>query len=85
MRSTEAVIGEIIEAYQAIGGEYVRIEEIAKRAGLSREEIAEAIEELIEDEDFRAEPQPFGHRITDWERENAPVIGDEARHLICWG
>lgn len=85
MRSTGAVITEITEAYYALGAGWVRIEDIAKRKDLTREEIKHAIEELMDWEGFQAEPQPFGHRITTWDRENAPEIGGEQRHLIRWG
>jgi hypothetical protein len=84
MKTTGAVITEILEAYGNRFGQWVRISEIAQTAGLTRDEILPAILELMEDEDFRAEPEPFGHRITAVEREYAPVIGGEARHLIMW-
>lgn len=48
------------------------------------DDLNETIADLMTDDGFRAEPQPFGHRITDWDRKNAPVIGGEARHLISW-
>lgn len=85
MKTTGAVITEMIEAYYALGAGNVRIQAIAERAGLSGQELAGALEELMGDEDFRAEPEPFGHRITGWDKVNAPVIGGEARHLIRWG
>jgi hypothetical protein len=80
-----AVITEIVEAYHKLGGGWVRVAEIAKVTGLAKEDLAGAIEELMNDEDFSAEPEPFGHRITAADREFAPVIGGEARHLIRWG
>lgn len=66
------------------GKKWMRIEELVELTGRTTGEINEGIYELMTWDDFRAEPQPFGHRITDWDRENAPVIGGEARHLICW-
>ncbi|MFI7547224.1 hypothetical protein [Actinoplanes sp. NPDC049599] len=85
MRSTEAVITEIVEAYNCRWGQWVRVAEIAAKVGLTREELAAALETLMdEDETFRAEPEPFGHRVTAEDRAVAPVIGGEARHLICW-
>ena len=83
--STGAAITEIIEAYQALGRGWVRIADIAKQTDLGRDEIAEAITELMNDDNFCAEPEPFGHRLTEWDRWFAPVIGGEARHLIRWG
>lgn len=84
MRSTESVITEIVEAYNGRFGQWVRITEIAEKAGLTRDELTEALTDLMNDEDFRAEPEPFGHRITAADKAIGPVIGGEARHLICW-
>ena len=74
----------IAVAITEAGTEWVRIEDIAKTTGMQPAELAEAIKGLMGAEGFRAEPQPFGHRITDWDREHAPVIGGEARHLVRW-
>ena len=41
--------------------------------------------ELLGDEEFRAEPEPFGHRTTEADKIYGPVIGGEQRHLIKWG
>jgi hypothetical protein len=82
MRSTGATITEIIEAYGNRFGQYVRIAEIAATTGLTAQELAEAINELLECDDFEAEPDPFGHRHTDEDRAYGPVIGGERRHLI---
>jgi hypothetical protein len=84
MRSTGAVITEIIEAYSEHWGRWARIEEIATPAGLTQAELEAAITELLNDNAFRAEPQPFNRRITEWDRANAPIIGGEARHIIRW-
>jgi len=84
MRSTGAVITEIVEAYNGRFGQWVPISEIAQPASLTKEELAEAIAELIEEDDFRAEPAAFRHRVTPEDEDLAPVIGGEARHLIRW-
>jgi hypothetical protein len=84
MKSTGAVITEILEAYGNRNGQHVRIAEIAQAAGLTAQELAPAITELLECDDFRAEPEPFGWRITAEDRAVAPMIGGEARHLICF-
>jgi hypothetical protein len=84
MKSTGAVITEILEAYGSRNGRYVRIVEIAQAAGLTAQELAPAITELLECDDFRAEPEPFGWRITAEDQAVAPMIGGEARHLICF-
>jgi hypothetical protein len=85
MKTTGAAITEIIEAYGNRNGQWMRIAEIAEITGLTREELTEAITELLESDDFRAEPEMHRHRITDRDRAVAPKIGGEARHLICWG
>jgi hypothetical protein len=84
MMSIEQIIEKMAVAHHIAGTRWVRIEEIAKAAGLSTEEIAAGVQELMTEESFRAEAQPFGNRITEWDRANAPVIGGEARHLISW-
>lgn len=86
-KTTEAIIAELAEAYFTTTepGRYARIAELAIRAGLTPEETAEAILVLMdEDRGFRAEPEPFGHRVTPADRQYGPVIADEARHLISW-
>jgi hypothetical protein len=84
MKSTGAVITEIVEEYHTSPRNWVRISDIAQARNLSPAEIRDAITELMEGEDFRAEPEPFGHRVTGADRTYAPVIGGEARHLIRW-
>jgi hypothetical protein len=85
MRSTGAAITEIIEAYGNRTGQWVSITEIADKTGLTRQELTEAITELLDSDDFWAEPEMHRHRITDRDREIAPRIGGEPRHLIRWG
>ena len=84
MMITDQDIEKIAEAYTAAGATWVKIEDIAKATGMSGEQIGTAIRALMADDGFRAEPQPFNHRITEWDKANAPVIGGEARHLISW-
>jgi hypothetical protein len=83
--TTGAAITAILEAYGNRYGTWVPITEIAETVGLTRDELTDAITELMEGDDVQAEPQPFGHRITARDREIAPVIGGEARHLLCIG
>lgn len=83
-KSTGAVITDIVEAYGNRHGKWVRVAEIAKKAGLTPEELKPAIEELMGDEDFRAESEPLGHRVTADDRKYAPIIGGEPRHQIIW-
>lgn len=80
--TTDAAITEILEACAASAGRWIRISEVADRAGIAKNTLAEAITEMMEWDDFRAEPQPFGFRVTNRDREVCPVIGGEARHLI---
>lgn len=79
---------EIREAYEIIrehnGSEWVRIAAIHEMTGLSAGELAEEITRLMDEPGFRAEPEPFGFRITEDDRRYAPIIGGEARHLISW-
>lgn len=86
MRTTGAVITEIVEAWAGLGTGWVRLEEIAKRAGLSDQELQEAIGELIEnDSECQITEQPFRHRLTAWDRDSAPIVGGDRMHLIRWG
>jgi hypothetical protein len=82
MRTTGAIITDLIEQYHRHGRGWMRVTDLQ---GFTRDELTVAFEELLEDEDFQAEPQPFGHRITEADRQIAPIIGGEARHLIRWG
>jgi hypothetical protein len=75
---------KILEAVKAKPGTWIGVVELAGQTGLDRQELAEAFEALMDDPKFQAEPNPFGWRITPADREMAPVIGDEARHLIRW-
>lgn len=84
--TASAVICEMIEAWAGLGGGWVRLEDIAQRANLAGSQIREAVMELVAtDLEVQLEPQPFGHRITGWDKANAPVVGGEPVHLIRWG
>jgi len=85
MKTTGAIITEILETVGGRMNEWTRIADIAQSAGLTPEEINEGIMELLGDEEFRAEPEPFGHRTTEADKIYGPVIGGEQRHLIKWG
>lgn len=83
MNNNEAVT-RIIEA---IAGrtKWSRIAEVAVTIGATPAEIKEAVATLLADcDDFRAEPEPFGFRITEADKAYAPVLGGEARHLIMF-
>lgn len=83
-KTTGAIITGIVEAYAGRTGQWVGVGEIAQRAGLTAEDLEIGIGDLLQDEDFRAEPEPFAFRITEQDAAVAPVIGGEARHKICW-
>lgn len=85
MRSTGAVITEILETYGSRFGQMVKVSEIAEAAGLTPAEVADAVEELLLSDDFRAEPEAMTFKVTEADRRYAPVIGGEPRHLICFG
>ena len=84
-KTTEAIITEIVEAYNGRNGQWVRVTEIAAKTGLTRAELAAGLTDLLNDDDFRAEPEPFAWRITAADLAVAPIIGGEARHMIWWG
>jgi hypothetical protein len=75
----------IRDAYRNAGTFWVRIEKIAELSGLGPDEMYAGVRALMASDDgFRAEPEAFGHRVTAWDRANAPEIGGEPRHKICW-
>lgn len=76
----------ISQAYGDRNGQWVKVSEIAAATGLSRTEISTGVLHLMDtDESFRAEPAAVAGQITSADREVAPVIGGEARHMIRWG
>jgi hypothetical protein len=83
-KTTGAIITGIVEAYAGRTGQWVGVGEIAERAGLTAEELRIGIEDLLRDEDFRADPNPLAFRVTEQDAAVAPVIGNEARQIICW-
>lgn len=80
--STAAAITTIFEAIGNRPGQWIRVTELAEATGLTRDEMKEAFIQLMDGEGFWAEPEPMGFRITPADRAVAPVIGEEARHLI---
>ena len=64
--------------------QWISLALVAEIAGCTPEELAAAVTQALADEDFRAEPQPHRHRLTDEDRRHAVTIGGEPRHLICW-
>lgn len=84
MITTGALTTEIIEMTGGENGAWVRITDLLGRLGCTVDELAEAITELLdEDEGFTAAPETHRHRLTDWERTEAPVIGGEHVHQVA--
>lgn len=90
-KTTGAITTEITHAYHVLREQgvttrnWVRIEDIATKTGLTIEELTEGLEELIGYEGFYCEPDPFrSDRQSVWNRTQAPIIGGERRHLIRW-
>jgi hypothetical protein len=76
---------ELARAANTNRNSWVRISTIQAFTGGSPRHLAEEINHLIAtDENFRAEPQPHRHRITEDDSRYAPIIGGEPRHLIAW-
>jgi hypothetical protein len=79
----------IAEAYRVISqhnrSAWVAVAAIAGMTGHKPAELATEIEHLLAtDENFRAEPQPHRHRITEDDRRYAPIIGGDALHQVSW-
>ena len=81
-QTMEAAIASIFEAIGNRPGQWIRVTEVAEATGLGREELKAAFIELMAGEGFWAEPEPMGFRVTPADRAVAPVIGEEARHII---
>jgi hypothetical protein len=79
---------EIKEAYEALseytGSQWVKIADIQELTNQAPAVLAAAIIALMQDRSFRAEPEPFGHRIDDRARRTQVMIGGEYRHHIAW-
>lgn len=67
-------------------GEWTRIADLKATTGMAQDELEAGIKELLATDDtFRAEPEPFGFRITDADRDAQVMIGGEYRHQIRFG
>lgn len=72
----------IREAYEILGGTWVRIADIQSITGQTPAEIEKEVQELRKDESFRAEADPMPSRITEHDRRFGPKIGGEQVHMI---
>lgn len=73
----------IREAYEALGGGWVRIADIQSITGQTPEGLSWEVKRLMATEPaFRAEAEPMITRITDQDRRYGVRIGGQVRHLI---
>lgn len=76
---------DIARAAKTDRSAWVKISTIQAFTGGTPAQLAERITDLVNaDDNFRAEPQPHRHRLTEDDRRYAVRIGGEDRHLIAW-
>jgi hypothetical protein len=67
-------------------GEWVNLTALrGQLADVSKGELDKALKAMLRDDDVRLEPEPFGHRVGDAERQAAVHIGGEDRHKLAIG
>ncbi|MFI5889822.1 hypothetical protein ACIA5D_06835 [Actinoplanes sp. NPDC051513] len=67
-------------------GEWIDLTELRTLVGdVPRAELDQALARMLDAEDVRLEPEPFGHRIGAEERRAAIHIGGEDRHKLAIG
>jgi hypothetical protein len=54
-------------------------------ADVPKADLDRALKAMLRDDDVRLEPEPFGHRVGDAERQAAVHIGGEDRHKLAIG
>ncbi|MEV6848249.1 hypothetical protein [Actinoplanes sp. NPDC051411] len=54
-------------------------------ADVPKGELDQALKAMLRDDDVRLEPEPFGHRVGEAERQAAVHIGGEDRHKLAIG
>jgi hypothetical protein len=54
-------------------------------ADVPKADLDRALRAMLRDDDVRLEPEPFGHRVGDAERQAAVHIGGEDRHKLAIG
>jgi hypothetical protein len=76
---------KIRQAYGEQPDKWMTMKDLAAKTGLTPEEIKRGTRHLLRnDENFRADQEPFGHRVQDDDRAVSPVIGGEALHKFTW-
>jgi hypothetical protein len=80
----QEIADRIRKAYGEQPDKWMAMKDLAAKTGLTPEEIARGTKELLKDDNFRAEPEPFGHRVQADDRAVSPVIGGEARHKLAF-
>jgi hypothetical protein len=84
MVTSGALATEIIEMTGGENGAWVRVADLLARLGCTVDELTEAMTDLLaEDEGFRTTTEVHRHRLTDWEWNEAPLIGGERQHLFA--
>lgn len=84
MLTTGALTTEIIEMTNGENGAWIRVADLKARLGCTTEELTAVMIQLLdEDEGFSADPETHRHRLTDWELNEAPLIGGERRHQVA--
>jgi hypothetical protein len=85
----DPVVDQVRRAYENLAarpGDYVALTDIRDAVPVKdRERVDQALRKLIDDEQVRLEPEPFGHRIGAREKQAAIHLGGEDRHkLSIW-
>jgi hypothetical protein len=81
--------GRIRAAYRKLvsaPGEWVNLTALRPLfADVSTTDLDGALKRMLRDDDVRLEPEPFGHRVGDEERQAAVHVGGEDRHKLAIG
>jgi hypothetical protein len=81
--------GRIRSAYGKLAptpGAWVDLTALRKQlADVPKTDLDQALKAMLRDDDVRLEPEPFGHRVGDAERQAAVHIGGEDRHKLAIG
>jgi hypothetical protein len=82
----DEIADKIRAAYGTEPGEWKKMKDIAAQTGLTPEELKRGVRKLMTDDpEFRADEEPFGHRVQDADRAVSPVIGGAQLHNMSFG